>query len=1818
MSGGTKMSGKTKPRSRAGWGAAMAFSVLAAGAAADDRDILLEGAGSPYLFVVLDTSTSVTSTPPCTREQALDDMDPFDAMCTTVCPLEDSQCEQICPDLGCEEYDFTVVAKPDLTTPDIIRDNGGPGTSDAGWFATTVDATAYGGNYLEDNNTNLCGDPSVFNSYTECAVATYDPSPDLAAKGDYMIFVWWPDEGVRSFSTNTEVVIEHNDPDVPGSSTTSSVTVNQKLEAGSWNAIGTFEIEPGVSSGVVTIRNENANGVAVADAVGWLEVDIAPCLGEEVYRCQQPICNQGDCFTSFNGDDPRSKIFQAKEALYEVIADVSNIQYGFATFEQDELRLKWKHWMYRVADQIGLPTLGGTDFLTGAEEVFGNGNGDGWTCASGGGSFNDGRTGCVAALGADTTNPWDVRRARRIPKLGREGTSSTTVYYRTSPVDLFKVDYSPNGGAQTLGSSQIMVDIEVTDCIAPNGCLITDPVVSSGTVTYDLVSDYVATDRTARREPMVQGGFFSGQTNLEGDVSSPDPLLPFKNVSCLGLDGNDDAEVLDSACDHATDFYCDPFEPGGMLDDYNLRWDTDTTDTRGSRFYVGDFVPLDWLDTHRREVARRLAPNLVGGAATPDFRIGTYFADSLAAGDSAALAERFLRLRDPDERPILPLGDTPLGTSLFEFQEWYENGTATDGFADEAGLEVILPDGTITWELDQLWGCRKKALLVLTDGQEECWTGDNDCNPFTAPVGPDLDPDGCGYYHPCPIAAELFDPDNALGFTADQEEDRSIETYVVGFGVPASPGDTLACMAQNGRALADVDTTGNDEYLFLPENKDELSADLANIFLELQVEARAFAAAALPAAQSTAADNIYLSSLTPLPLSPFWPGRIDAFRRPLPLTGDGEPDLDRDCASNGLEAACHSWEAGKQLCEQAPSAAEFAMGDFKLGADAADERRILYSQASDGSRPNSLRLFTTPTLPMDPMPGDPNPALPFNAEDLVAALDPAELRRYEADFITPTELGDFFDDVIGETVRRKDNGLDPLDPEFPDDIGGCDDDMDGKNESFVLGDVFHATPVPILNPTNFTYFAQNMFGEYRGFARKHAWRRRMLVVPANDGQVHFFDIGIRQLELNTFTTDPFDTIELFNDGSGHELFSYIPRPILPLVRQQVDSDLHLFSLDGTVATGDVYIDPVHASGGATLADREWRTVVVGGLREGGDFFREDDSARNFKSAYYALDVTQPDILVTRTDPSDPTQVPCEAAGCTEATATADEWVPSCLSLAYPPGDGSQSAVAGECGGVPFPAELWTFDDRIEVVDSIFTTNPPDNMDGTDDELLFYLDEDENGLTDLGDTWSRAVIGQIYVCADSGTGCVVGGDESDLESVQVAIFGGGMDPRRKGETQVSGNYLYMIDVETGDLIYKRELPCPPDEPGCDVGSAAADPAVLDTNRDGYFDVIYIGTTEGKLYKVDITPDAPALVPERAMTSTVNTEQLVLLDSAGDATRFVDEYGIPGPSYDTVGLPRRVEDAAWDPFLIFDSGGSPIYHAPATFYIPELDQYGLAFGTGDREDLWDSTNGEDASTREGGRFFVIVDDNLVYDPDLYNATTTPDCDQQLPIVQACIKNFAIDVDLLAAELDTDYLLDPTDDTDFVTMVEPNPRRGWALILTETQTMPTPPKTARVTTEAFVVSGVLIFSAFNPEILNISSEACQQTGTTAAFVVDLTNSGPIAFLGPDNDGDPTTDPPPGRAVDRYHVIEELTTAPFVGSTAIKNPDVGGDTLLDKIQEDIGDAVREALVEQYPRGTRFNRAYSLLIAALRNSTGVDVYTTVPIGMYPADWKDQ
>ena len=186
--------------------------------------------------------------------------------------------------------------------------------------------------------------------------------------------------------------------------------------------------------------------------------------------------------------------------------------------------------------------------------------------------------------------------------------------------------------------------------------------------------------------------------------------------------------------------------------------------------------------------------------------------------------------------------------------------------------------------------------------------------------------------------------------------------------------------------------------------------------------------------------------------------------------------------------------------------------------------------------------------------------------------------------------------------------------------------------------------------------------------------------------------------------------------------------------------------------------------------------------------------------------------------------------------------------------------------------------------------PPDPLSSFVDPS----DEDGNGAPDLGAPLSPPAIVRLRVG---------GGDRL------AAVFGGGYDPNRPADV---GNWLYIVGVESGALLYKRRLDAP----------ATATPAAADLDGDGVADWLYAGTLAGSLYRVDVSAGAPL---------------------AGG----------------------RVAVTAWAPRRVFETGGQPIRHPPAVVPVPETGALLLAFGTGTPLDA--SPPGQPAA----GRFFTVVD-------------------------------------------------------------------------------------------------------------------------------------------------------------------------------------------------------------------------------------------------------
>ena len=1198
------------------------------------------------------------------------------------------------------------------------------------------------------------------------------------------------------------------------------------------------------------------------------------------------------------------------------------------------------------------------------------------------------------------------------------------------------------------------------------------------TTRFDKVRpEFISWDMEPNISPP-QNGFFSGRraASIVTDVVDGDEETNGTKTfqSCNGWDPNDDDSFDDLLGDGDLILRYDTFEEKF----FDLDEDA-ATGVAGKEFLVskGDVLPFDWTDNHKTEIMERLAPTIVDGDP-PDFSIARYLENERVGNELG------LRPKDVNRNrlPIFADGQTPLGATIEDFREWYE-GCPSGNCPKNTGWRDLAA------KFDPDFNCRKKFLIVITDGDESCGGGNSACQ-------------------------------GTAGLLAQS----SVRTFVLAFGNPGG-GNTLTCMANNG---------GTGEPIFA-NNKAELVDALQALFGEIRVAARSFAAASVPTVQNETSDKLFISNFIPLRNRSKWLGEINAFRKPLPLKDDDTPDTTRLCddSSTGLvrQSGCFLWDAGEILLGQAPSPDYIAnnSGDLKIGPGI-NQRRIFYSaERLSDAVPSTLRVFDRST-------------------------DAGLGSSTEHDFWDGLGLGFTIGDLTSESAARDQaNSIVRESLVIKSAMVPSESDPDvNVDEEFVLGDIFHADPLVTASPNNLIYFREDLNG-YREFTRKHFWRRKMLVVAANDGQVHFFDSGIRTTVIEPTSGE---VLERFTDGTGTELFSYTPRLVMPLVTHQATNSKHVYSLDGNLATGDVYIDPRHGGNNVLPQDRGWRSIIVAGLREGGDIFESGNRPPGFVSGYYALDVTQPDEL--EPPPASDPNAPWIPQG-------EGDILPTCMNL-RPSGDsyvlddgGANNSVppAGQCktpAGTDhfFPAELWIFKDEVRAFSGSPLSFPMDEDDANGDGV-----PDGNGFRDLGDTWSTPIIGRIQVCAPGGGDCAPGG--ADLEDRYVAIFGGGIDPVAPLSSQ-QGAFLYMLDVETGKAIYKQPL----------RGGVAASPTVLDIDRNGYFDVIYVATTGGFLYKIDL----------QALDS--NGEIPGFTDVRIDDSRLLGSPLGAGVGFDI----QRIEDPAWAPFAIFNTEGKPLFQTPTVFLVPDLDQFALAFGTGNRHNLWDF-DGTPA------RFYTIVDENFT--------PTTPG----LPRTEgyAGYTKIAFDSQTVNGNLLSDA----------------GGPRGWIIELGNDE---------RVINQAFVVVGVVIFSSFAPQedlADEINTAACARSGVSRIFVVEADSANAFADL----------DSASGDTVERFITVGDFTTSPYVDQTSTKNPENEFDTgdgvnddeegrnrntenILNAAQEALQESIRKSLMRFFPEGCRFNKSYSMTINASRSDTGHVRYATIPIAMCPVDWKEE
>ncbi|HSL82173.1 MAG TPA: hypothetical protein VLF66_05320, partial [Thermoanaerobaculia bacterium] len=376
------------------------------------------------------------------------------------------------------------------------------------------------------------------------------------------------------------------------------------------------------------------------------------------------LCPTGDCFVPRNGDDPSSRLYQAKEALYEVIQASDDVDFGFATYNQDALRVRHKHWLYRATEEG--PSIGGGVRIPGlgSVEVFG----DQWRCDRG----ND--VGCNDANPfdnpADVDDPWERERVRRLPK-GGDGFDQTQRYFVRRSGTVYEVTYRPVSGA--LGDATIDVRIEVDVC--SGGSCVTDVSGSPAIVTFERVDQFISWDNTPKRDNPQQSFFHQA----DGSPATA-------GATCDGWEGNDDSGQ-------------DAFNNVNLKVPTTRHPDFDALDR-------GDMIPLTWEADNRARILDRLAPNRALGETRPDFTVARYLED--APGGRGVL-----ELEDPLARPLIAFGATPLGNSIRDFRTWYA-GCPQGACPRGSGWQDVAAAN------DPDWGCRRVYLLVLTDGDDTC------------------------------------------------------------------------------------------------------------------------------------------------------------------------------------------------------------------------------------------------------------------------------------------------------------------------------------------------------------------------------------------------------------------------------------------------------------------------------------------------------------------------------------------------------------------------------------------------------------------------------------------------------------------------------------------------------------------------------------------------------------------------------------------------------------------------------------------------------------------------------------------------------------------------------------------------------------------------------------------------------------------------------------------------------------------------------------------------------------------------------------------
>ena len=531
---------------------------------------------------------------------------------------------------------------------------------------------------------------------------------------------------------------------------------------------------------------------------------------------------------------------------------------------------------------------------------------------------------------------------------------------------------------------------------------------------------------------------------------------------------------------------------------------------------------------------------------------------------------------------------TPLGETLFQVYTYFMsrdatkrpkgvNGTTFPGYAYRTNPNANYGSATATASkipADPVqYDCQKNFVLLITDGEptkddfDVSNSSDNTAQGFSSFTGliGNYNNDGeteiqgadCAN-NPVSDECALYLDDIAKfmqknDFRPDRPGTQVLDVYTVGFSTTPQANDLLRRTAAAGNGL-----------FFSSNNPEELSTAIVGAVTDIIKKAQSFTAATVPATRNADGGNIYTSLFLPQNDNPYWEGHLKLFK----ITADGDI-LD----SSGSCALVSPMPPGE--CKAGPISAT-APAYWDAGSlIPAPNSRALHTTMPSGA--TQIRVPFDQTLGVNAL-GDPA----TTTDDLTLASIPA----YTPSGAT-TVIG--LKDAIVQNVRGCQMGTGVTNSCVP--------------RPWLLGDIFHSNPLVVGEPRGFIPETS-----YAAFATANATRKKTIYAGANDGFLHAFDGG------TWISTPPAGQRPGYDRGTGVERFGFMPWPVRRNIRNlPIDGGARdFYYVDGSPVAADVWIHSTatQLSTAKAASGSEWKTVVAGGLRQGG-------------KAYYALDVTNP-------------------------------------------------------------------------------------------------------------------------------------------------------------------------------------------------------------------------------------------------------------------------------------------------------------------------------------------------------------------------------------------------------------------------------------------------------------------------------------------------------------------------------------------------------------------------------------------------------------------